>query len=254
MAVGRKTRTFAIAIAVVVLGTGAGLGYIGYFGGPVFSYQPATGRTARAERGLAVLFLSSDMGPHVGMGRSLVSRLSASGLPVVTINSLAYFRKRRTPAEARTLIEEGIGRALALPGTRRIVLVGQSFGADMLQAALAGMPRPFRSRILLVILVVPPDSTMFRASPGAIFDFGQRAVPAAPTAVQLTWAPVLCIRGMEEDDSLCPHMTMPNVTRVTLPGGHMLRFDGDRVYAAMLPRIRAAAADAPRDYSSQGST
>jgi len=188
-------KTFGFVIAALLLSASTFFGYIGYFGGAVFSLNRASGEPIPAEKGLAVLFMSSDMGPHVGMGRVLVSRLAAGGLPVVSINSLAYFRKRRTPGDARALVIEGMRRALALPGTTRLVLVGQSFGADMLQTALAEMPPQIRGKILLIILIVPPDSTMFRASPAEMFDFGQEGVPAVPTARRLNWAPVLCIQG-----------------------------------------------------------
>jgi type IV secretory pathway VirJ component len=95
--------------------------------------------------------------------------------------------------------------------------------------------------VLLAVLVVPPDTTMYRASPAEIFDFGQRGIPAAPRARRLTDVPLLCVQGAQEDDSLCPALTMPNVTRVALPGGHMLNFDPDRLYAAIAPELRRAA-------------
>lgn len=227
------------SIAVLAIGF---LAYIGYLGGPIFTYFPATGVPTKMERGLTVLFLSSDMGLKLGIGAEITRRLNHDGIAVVGINSLTYFRTERTPADADALLLDGIRRAKAVPGTRRLALIGQSFGADILQASLARLPSAHRRDIAIVVLVVPPDRTMYRASPSEIFDFGQRGFPADPTAKRLDWVPTLCIQGVNEDDSLCPHMISANVTHVALPGGHMLNFDPDRLHAALAPQIRRVAA------------
>lgn len=183
------------------------------------------------------------MGLNVGMGAGIVDRIAADGLPVTSVNSLTYFRQERTPREARALIVEAMHRALAQPGVTRLVVIGQSFGADMVQASLPFLPPSDRHKVLLAVLVVPPDTTLYRASPAEVFDFGQVGTPAAASARRLTDIPVLCIQGRLEKDSLCPHLTMPNVNRLALPGGHMLNFDPERLYAAIAPAIRRAALD-----------
>jgi type IV secretory pathway VirJ component len=237
-------RRFRLALLAAGLALAVGIGllaHLGYFGGDIFRLYPARGPSAVAERHVGVVFLSSDMGLNVGMGGQIADRIAADGLPVVGVNSLTYFRHQRTPGEATALIEDAMRRALARPGVDSLVLIGQSFGADMLQASFPDLPAAYRDKVLLAILVVPPDTTMYRASPAEIFDFGQRGIPAAARARRLTDVPLLCVQGAQEDDSLCPALTMPNVTRVALPGGHMLNFDPDRLYAAIAPELRRAA-------------
>ncbi len=53
---------------------------------------------------------------------------------------------------------------------------------------------------------------------------------------------MLCVYGVEEKNSLCPLLHMPNVRRVGLPGGHPLRRDADRLYAVLSQAIDGAAA------------
>ena len=223
----------ALAAAAVMF-----LADIGYLGGAAISYFPATGMATPAESGTSVLFLSSDMGLRVGMGSSLIGRLTAKGLPVVGINCLTAFRTGKTPAAAAKLVEAGLRRALAIAGTKRVVVIGQSFGADMAQATLSALPAALRQNVKLVVLIVPPDTTLYRASPSEIFSFGDAESPAIATARRLDWVPVLCLQGVEESDSLCPKLTMANVARVALPGGHMLDFDADRLFAAIMPSVR----------------
>lgn len=230
------------SLAVIVALLIGFMGYIGYFGGVVFVPVPATGRPAPAERGLVAVLLSGDMGFKIGMGPQVAARLAADGIPVIGINSLAYYRVRRSPAENEALIAEATRRALALPGARGVVLIGQSFGADMLQAGLPALPRELRDKVALVALIVPLDTIEYRASPAELFNLAPPDAPALSTARRLDWVPVLCVHGEEETDSLCPLLTMPNVRRVALPGGHPMRHDDHLVHAVLKQAIGAALA------------
>lgn len=215
--------------------------HIGYLGdGDRFTLVAATPRPVGAhEHRIAVLF-SGDMGFTVGMGPSIAKRLAADGIPVIGVNSLGAFRVRRTPAEATALVAEAIRRALALDPSARIALVGQSFGADMLQVGLAGLAPDLRARIGFVALVVPGATVEYRASPGEIFTFLMHEEDALPTARTLDWVPALCVHGAVEENSLCPLLSQPNMKVLTLPGGHPLHHDDAALHAALLPALDAA--------------
>jgi type IV secretory pathway VirJ component len=238
---GRPRRRSAVALGVAA-GLFVGLlGFTGYLGGPVFTdLRPAPVAPPPALRGVAVALLSGDMGFRMGMGRAVADRLAAQGVPVVGVNTLTYFRIRRTPREAAGLIEAAERRALAVPGTTRLVLVGQSFGADMLQAGLAALPDPLRRRIALVALVVPGATIVYRASPSNLFGLERPEVDGFATARRLDWVPVLCVYGIEERASLCPGLRQPNVRRIGLPGGHPLRRDSDRLYRTLIDAVAGA--------------
>lgn len=229
----------AAGAAALALGGGF-LGHIGYFGGRTFiDYPPAA---HAPPRDAAIVLLSGDLGLSVGLGRATARRLAADGFSVVGVNMLAVFRTRRTPAEAEALLERAAMRAESLGHSRRLVLLGQSFGADLLHVALARAPAALRARVQFVGLVVPEDSVDYRASPSGLFSHGHDAI-ALDTARGLDWVPVTCIQGEREADSLCPLIAgLPNVKRVVLPGGHALRRDDKAVYRALIGRLEAALA------------
>lgn len=210
---------------------------LGYFGGPAIAIVPA--RAERAD-GIVAVFVSSDMGFNVGVGPRIADRLADQGIGVVAVNSLTAFAARQEPAAAAALVDRAVARALALPGARRVLLIGQSFGANIVLAAAPRMPAPLRARVAMVELVVPGETMLFRATPGGFFDTGHDGA-ALPWARRLTGAPVLCIRGEREAGSLCPLWRQANVREVALPGDHYLQQD-DALIAATLVR---AAADAP---------
>ena len=109
-----------------------------------------------------------------------------------------------------------MARAMRLGRTRRVVLIGQSFGADMLHAGLAAMPAADRTPISAVILIVPGHDIIFRASPIELAGLEIPDQRALPTASQLDWAPLTCIWGIKESDSLCPKLTLPGVHKIAL--------------------------------------
>lgn len=240
-----RVRRASSAILLVVLATFVGwLGYIGYFGGGAYIEVPALRKRAAdtavtSPRTVAVLF-SGDLGFRVGMAPRIAARLAADGIPVLGVSSLAEFRQRRTPAEVRVFIARSIERALAFARADRVILIGQSFGADMLQVGAPGLPAHLRAKVPLVALVVPGDSVIFRASPAELFNWAKPDAAALPTARQLNWVPAICIYGREEENSLCPQLNLPNVERVALPGGHPLHRDADALYAVLRRKIAAA--------------
>jgi type IV secretory pathway VirJ component len=119
-----------------------------------------------------------------------------------------------------------------------VIVIGQSFGADIARVALASLPPALRAQVAALVLVVPGTDAYFRADPLGFAYIGTPDADAA-AARALDWLPVTCIRGEDETDSLCPTLLAPNVRRITLPGGHFLRMDHDllvrTVFAALAP-------------------
>lgn len=236
----KRSAKAGLIVAAVLAGFAGWLGHIGYFSSQVYFEIPAApGSVAHAivpPRTVAVLF-SGDMGLHVGMGPRIAGRLAADGVPVFAASSLAEFRRRHTPDETRAFVAATVRRGLAYAHADRAILIGQSFGADMLQVGATGLPDDLRRKVQMVALVVPGDTVIFRASPAELFDWVRPDAWALPTARRLTWAPAICIYGREETSSLCPRLSLPNMQRVALPGPHSLNHDHDALYAVLRRKI-----------------
>ena len=226
----------------IIAAIGALLAGLGYFGGQDMRSFAATGAAAPAHKGIAAVIISGDIGLNIGMGGQIADRFTTDGIPVIGINSLSFFHRRRSVGDLTLLIETAIRRALAIDHVSRVVLVGQSFGADVLPVGLAAMAPELRPHIAFVGLVVPAASFVLRASPAEIFSWHEPQQAVLPFARQLTWVPATCISGKEEAHSLCPQLSQANIGQVVLPGGHPLRRDSAAVYHALIAGIDASPA------------
>ncbi len=231
-------KTFILGLGFIALAVAAFLGFFGYFTRDPFTILKTSARAAPARAGLAAVFISGDLGFDVALSKVVLRRLAADGVPVVGVNSLTFFRYRRSQAEVAAMIADAAKRALEYGHARRLILIGQSFGADMLQAGLIGLPKDIRSKVILIALIVPSKTLDYQVSAAEVFAQSSSDADGVVTGRQLTWTKALCIYGQREKQSLCPMLAQPNMQKVALPGGHFLRHDGNALYDAIVSGLR----------------
>lgn len=188
----------------------------------------------------AVIFTGD--GGWAGIDREVADNLNAAGVNVVGLNSLQYYWRKRTPEETA----QALSRILAYFSHRwridKAVLIGYSFGADVLPFAIRRLPPEDRSLVRGVALLGPGLTTDFEFS---ITDWlgvenEADALPIVPEIAGLAPIPVLCATGKEEDDdglTACPRLPKGSVRWLQTDGGH--HFDGDykRLTDAVLSMI-----------------
>src|SRR3954468_4179447 len=123
LTVGRRWQAAAVAAASGLLVV-AWSAWLGWFGGPLFTDTPAA---AGRRQPITAIILSGDLGFRVGMGPKIAARLAARGIPVIGVNSLVFFNRRRSAAETAGLIEAAMAEATRRAGGGPVALVGQSF-------------------------------------------------------------------------------------------------------------------------------
>lgn len=236
----KAIRLLGLAAPALALIAAAVFAAFGYFDRDPVNVYPARGPA----KPVAVVNFSGDMGLRFLLGASTSRGLTAQGYEVVGLTSPVLFRTHRTAAQVDAIIADGIRTALARTGAQRIVVIGQSYGADVVQTGLAHLPADLRPRVAAIILILPGDTVYFRADPtGFAYREKSESDPVA-TVNSLTWAPLTCIQGIEEPDSLCPHVRIPDARVIKMPGGHNINHDENALLAHVLTAI-ASATNAP---------
>lgn len=225
----RRVLTYLTVFGIAVVGF---IAYTGYFRRDPFVLSAIKKANAPIRNDIAVIFLSGDMGFDLGTSGVVMKRLMGDGIRVIGINSATFFRQRRTPAETAMLLADAANK-LNLPKTARLTLIGQSYGADMLQAALPKVGAAMRARIKAVVLIAPTRTVYFQVSLRELLERLPPDADGIDTARLLTWVPTLCIHGVADKGSLCPQLVQLNVAQKPLPGGHLMHKDGNAIYSAM---------------------
>lgn len=180
---------------------------------------PATG----TRTGTIAVLLSGDGGWNV-TEKGLSTRLSAAGIPVVGMNCLRYFVRRRTPESSTGDLERILDHYLKAWSGDDILLVGYSRGACVLPFMVRRMRADLRSRVRELILLGPDTTIDFQFHP---FDLVSNLVRPGSLAVlpeleQLHGLKITCIYGSREKTSLCRDLPQGLAECIERPGGHII--------------------------------
>ncbi len=182
------------------------------------------------------LLLTGD-GGWAGLDQELAARLAAGGLPTVGLNSLKYFWTQRTPEQAAQDVARIIRHYLESWHKQRVLLVGYSFGADVLPFIVNRLPADLQARIQTVNLLGLDASASFEISVADWIGSDADGSPTRPELARLPTTAVLCIYGEGEKDSICPSLPGPRIRSEQVGTGH--HFGGE--YDQLAERILAFA-------------
>jgi type IV secretory pathway VirJ component len=193
---------------------------------------PATG----PERDLMAVFASGD-GGWAEIDKRVSARLAAEGVPVVGWNSLKYYWTPRTPEAAASDLARILDHYGRLWGKSQFLLVGYSFGADVLPFLVSRLPAGLRSRVALVGLLGLSENASFEFHVADWLGLDGGHHPTPPEVARLGPTPVVCIRGEDENDSACRLLHGAAVRTLTLPGGHHFGGHYERIADALLAAL-----------------
>jgi type IV secretory pathway VirJ component len=123
------------------------------------------------------LFLSGDGGWR-DLDRDVAGEMAKLGYPVVGIDTLRYYWQHKTPEQSAADLSELMQHYRQKWGTKRFVLTGYSFGADVLPAIYNRLPEEDQQRVDAVILLAFARSGSFEIEvEGWLGKEGQEAPP-----------------------------------------------------------------------------
>jgi type IV secretory pathway VirJ component len=192
---------------------------------------PATGKSDEF-----ALLMTGD-GGWAGLDQELAARLAASGVPTVGLNSLKYFWQARTADETARDVTRILRHYLSAWDKQRVLLVGYSFGADVLPFVVNRLPADLRARVVSVSLLGIDANASFEVSISDWVGAEAGGAQTRPEVARLGPLPVLCLYGEGEKDSICPGLPDAAIKREQVGTGH--HFGGE--YGTLAERILAFA-------------
>jgi type IV secretory pathway VirJ component len=166
--------------------------------------------------------------------------LAAHGIPVVALNSLKYFWKKRTPEETSQDLKRILNYYSTVWRKKKVILIGYSFGADVLPFMINRLPEEFRSRVVLVVLMGPSHTAEFKFHLtdwlGGSSD--KNALPVKPEVEKLKGTKILCFYGEGEKDTICPELDTNSTKAVPLKGGHRVGGNFEPIVQEVLHAVK----------------
>jgi pimeloyl-ACP methyl ester carboxylesterase len=144
------------------------------------------------------LFLSGDGGWR-DLDRDVAGEMAKIGYPVVGIDTLRYYWQHKSPEQSALDLTELMQHYRQKWGTKRFILTGYSFGADVLPAIYNRLPDTEQQRVDAIILLAFARTGSFEIEvEGWLGNAGKEAA-TGPEMAKLPAAKVVCIYGAEED-------------------------------------------------------
>lgn len=181
------------------------------------------------------LFYSGDGGWR-DLDKAVAEQMAERGYPVVGVDTLRYFWQRKSPEQAASDLSELMREYREKWHAKRFVLIGYSFGADVMPALYNRLPDSDKQQVDAVLLLALARSGAFEIHVDGWLGKDASEAATGPELVKLPAEKVLCVYGTEEaPESGC---TQPQATgeNLQLPGGH--HYDKD--YPALAQRLIAA--------------
>jgi type IV secretory pathway VirJ component len=179
---------------------------------------------------LAVL-ISGD-GGWAGIDKELAAALSKQGLPVVGLDSLRYFWKKRTPEGTAADIDRLVRYYLNAWKKKNVMLVGFSQGADVMPFIVNRLPAATRERLRMVAFLSLSETAVFEFHLQNWIGAAKDAIPVTPELLRMKGVRGLCVYGANDTDSICSKPAAKSLQVVKLSGGH--HFDGNYAKLAAL--------------------
>jgi type IV secretory pathway VirJ component len=185
------------------------------------------------------IVLSGD-GGWAGLDRKIAELLSVErGVSAVGFNSLAYFLSRRTPDEAARDVERIMRHYIVAWAKSKVILVGYSFGADVLPFVASRLPADLRAAVEVLVFISLGSSIDFKF--GLSDWFGGKPKPTematVPEVKKLGDMKIVCVYGLDDKDKPCASAELDFVTAIPLQGGHGIHGDAVDVVAAIMKSV-----------------
>jgi type IV secretory pathway VirJ component len=177
-----------------------------------------TGRNAMA------VFYTGDGGWRA-TDRRIAQVLKENGIPVVGINTMRYFWSRHTPEQAALDLARVLEHYQSMWKKDKIIVIGYSYGADVLPFLLNRIPAALVKRIELFALLAPTQRVDFQFHFKQWFsaDQPETAKPVLPELESLRNLKIMLFCGDQDRESLCRKLPQGKYETVTLHASH--RFD-----------------------------
>ncbi|OLP52711.1 type IV secretory pathway protein AcvB [Rhizobium rhizosphaerae] len=183
------------------------------------------------------VFYSGDGGWR-DIDKEVGSELQDAGIPVVGVDALRYFWSKRTPEETAEDLARIIDTYRRQWKVKHVLLIGYSFGADIIPATYNLLSQQNKDRVSQITLLALSRAVDYEISVQGWLgvDSSDSEGDSLKDIAKINPKLIQCIYGTEEDDDPCVKLKSTGVEAIGIEGGH--HFDED--YEALAAQVVAS--------------
>ena len=155
------------------------------------------------------------------------------------VDCLRYFWQARDPAQVATDLSRILKEAQKAWKTTDALVIGYSFGADVLPFAINRLSEEDRKHVaLLSLLGLEPNAPFEIEVSGWLGGTDEEAPLVLPELLKFDLSRLQCVYGEDEEDTLCTTPELAKAEILKFPGGHHFDEDYEKVADAILASAR----------------
>lgn len=171
------------------------------------------------------------------LDKDVGSFLQQDGVPTIGIDSLRYFWSEKKPEEIASDLSRIIETYRKEWKVKNVMLIGYSFGADVLPATFNLLPEKDKSRVVQMSLLSLSNEVSYEISVGGWLGVSGSGTQDPVTDLEKIDPKIVqCVYGTEDEDAACPALKDKGAEVIGIDGGH--HFDED--YESLTKRIVAS--------------
>lgn len=172
-----------------------------------------------------IFYISGDGGLNK-FSTAMCESLNKKGYDVTALNARSYFDDKKTPEQTAEDIKNYLLRKTSGRKNKEVVLIGYSFGADVLPFVLNRLPKNLLNNIKASFIMASSGNTDFEIHWADLFGKGKkREMDVVSEINKLTVDNLVIINASDEQDLAVNKINLKKYSHEVLPGGH--HFDGD---------------------------
>ena len=176
--------------------------------------------TGSAVDNTMAVFISGD-GGWKDFDQNICNGLASKGIPVAGLNALKYFWTARTPESASQDLDRILRDYESQWGRQNVVLIGYSFGAEVMPFLFNRLPDEQKKRVKAIALLSPGEKADFEFHISSwLNQSSDKAKPVAPELEKMYDYRLLFLFGSDENTAWLKPMIKGNFQIKTFEGGH----------------------------------
>jgi type IV secretory pathway VirJ component len=174
-----------------------------------------------------VLYITGDGGWNK-FSKNLSTALAVNGYPVIALDAREYFWKKKTAAQTSFDVSILIRKYQKIWNRKRILLIGYSFGADVMPFVYNLLPADLTTAVININLLSPSLNTDFEVHIAVLLGAGFSGGESVVSAInKINNKPLTLIFGTDENNFPVSQLKNKSFATMRLDGGH--HYDGDEV-------------------------